>query len=316
MDQEPRAQGRVRLGAILTERGNFEADPRATIRTAQNAEAAGWDIVYMGGHVVLSSRSGEDGVADNPRAQHRPGQIPPDYRYLEPLSTLAVLAGATNTIRLGTAILIAPLYQPVLLAKMAATIDVLSGGRLELGVASSWQEDEYRALGADFVGRGQRMDDLIAACRALWGESPASYHGPTLDFDDVWCEPKPVQPGGIPMWFGGDLHPPGLARIARFGLGWYARRNPDVPAQVRRLKQAVADAGHDPEAMEMIFPLRPVFGADGYPDLDATMKPVPTMLEAGFTTFVTGAFAWMRTVEDGPEVFGRIEERFRQLGAR
>ncbi len=307
---------RVRLGAILTERHTLEAEPTATIEVAQHAEAAGWDIVYMGGHVILGSHSGDDGVAANPRAQHRPGQIPPAYPYLEPLTTLATLAGATRTIRLGTAILIAPLYQPVLLAKMAATIDVLSGGRLELGVASSWQEDEYRALGADFAGRGQRMDDLIEACRQLWSDSPASYHGPTLDFDDVWCEPKPVQPGGIPMWFGGDLHPPGLARIVRFGLGWYARRNPDVPAQVRRLKAALADAGRDPEVIDLIYPLRPVFGDDGRPDLDRTTETIPRMVEAGFTTFVTGAFAWLDRPGDAPELFGRIEDRFRTLGVR
>src|SRR5207247_7611606 len=110
-----------------------------------------------------------------------------DEPFPEPITTLALIAGATQRVRLVTAILIAPLRPPVLLAKQAATLHALSGGRLVLGVSTSWHAHEYAAVGVPFEERGQRLDDAVGAWRALWGPQPASYASASVAFDNIWC---------------------------------------------------------------------------------------------------------------------------------
>ncbi len=108
----------------------------------------------------------------------------------------------------------------MLLAKQAATLDVLSQGRLDLGVGTGWQREEYDAEGLDFARRGQLLTDTIAACKALWRDTPAALDTPTLSFRDIYCDPKPVQPGGVPLWIGGTLHKRNLDRLVRYGDAW------------------------------------------------------------------------------------------------
>src|SRR5581483_76077 len=135
----------------------------------------------------------------------------PDGAWLEPLTVLSVLAGRTRRIRLSTNILLAALRRPVVLAKACATLDVLSGGRLELGVGVGWQEEEYSAAGLDFHARGDLLDATLATCQGYWR------HGVV---DGVHCRPRPVQAGGVPVLVSGRLNQRVLARIGRFGAGW------------------------------------------------------------------------------------------------
>src|SRR4029450_7101545 len=187
---------RISLGVFGLER-LFGGDPRAMIEVAREAEAAGVDQINFTDHVVMSARTGRYPVGTFP--------LPPEYPWFEPLTMLAAIAGATSRIRLATGVLITPLRPAVLLAKIAATLDVVSGGRLDLGVGTGWQPEEYEASGIPFAGRTARMDDQLRACRVLWRDDPASFESATVRFAGIWSNPKPLQ-SPLALWFG--LAPP------------------------------------------------------------------------------------------------------------
>jgi probable F420-dependent oxidoreductase len=136
---------------------------------------------------------------------------------------------------------------PLLVAKTVATLDVLSGGRVILGIGAGWWEEEFRALGEQFARRGRRMDEQIEIVRALWRDGTAQHQGEFYDFDELACEPRPVQPGGPPIWVGG-MGPAGHRRAARVGDGWHALGSHDATllegfAEVERL---AVEAGREP----------------------------------------------------------------------
>ena len=192
----------------------------------RTADQAGFDRVVVSDHVVLG---------ENLEAYSRPelgglegGRQPtgPDGQWLEPLTVLSVLAGITNRVRLGTNILLAALRRPVVLAKATATLDVLSGGRLDLGVGVGWQREEYVAAGLEFERRGRLLDHTLEVCRALWSEAPASYDSSELSFEDVYCSPRPAGSSGIPLWISGTVNRRVARRLARFGAGWIPGARP------------------------------------------------------------------------------------------
>ena len=185
--------------------------------------------------------------------------VPPEAPWLEPLIVLAAVASATSRVRLATGILIAPLRPAVLLAKQAATLDVLSRGRLDLGVGTGWQREEYDAEGIDFAQRGALLSDTIAACKVLWSDTPAALDTPTLSFRDVYCEPKPLQAGGVPLWIGGSLHARNLERLVRWGDAWIPIMGAtidDIADGARRIADAWRAAGRDPAGLQVQAPLR------------------------------------------------------------
>ena len=173
---------------------------------------AGVDRVVVVDHVVMGPNTDAYNWGKFP--------TPPDAPWLEPMTVLAAMAAATTRVRLATGILIAPLRPAVLLAKQAATLDVLSQGRLDLGVGTGWQREEYDAEGLDFAARGQLLTDTLAACKALWRDTPAAIDTPSLSFTDVYCDPKPRQPDGVPLWIAGTLHARNLDRLVRYGDAW------------------------------------------------------------------------------------------------
>ena len=138
----------------------------------------------------------------------------PDEIWPEPLILLAGVATATSTIRLGTAVLIAPLRPAIVLAKMASTLDSMSRGRLDLGLGTGWMQEEFDAAGVPMPGRTQRLEDTLGACRALWTGKAASFHSETVSFDDLWCQPAPFVPGGPMVYPRRPAHP---GRGATFG---------------------------------------------------------------------------------------------------
>lgn len=149
----------------------------------------------------------------------------PDGAWLEPLTVLAAVAGRTTRVRLATGILIASLRRPAVLAKTAATIDAISGGRLDLGVGVGWQREEYEAAGLAFEGRGKLLDHTLAVLQTFWTEQAAGFSDDRLAFERIHQAPKPVQAGGVPIWVSGRLHGGRadnavLRRIVRFGSGW------------------------------------------------------------------------------------------------
>lgn len=210
---------------------------------------------------------------------------PPDGDWLEPLGVLTAVATATERIRLGTGILVAPLRPAVLLAKQVATLDVLSDGRVDLGVGTGWQRDEFDAAGVDFDRRGQLLTDTIAACRSLWRGGPSRIDTPSIAFDDVYCHPTPVQPR-LPVWFSGTLHERNVTRIVELGDGWIpimGATHDDIAAGARLLRERSRDAGRDPASLQVRCSLTPVRADDGSVDLDATRAQVTPLAAAGVT---------------------------------
>jgi probable F420-dependent oxidoreductase len=248
---------------------------------ATAAEEAGLDGVVVSDHVVM----GED-----LEAYGRPelggtigGRQPtgPDGYWLEPLTSLAVIAGATSRVRLGTNILLAALRRPVVLAKAAATLDVLSGGRLDLGVGVGWQREEYEAAGLEFGDRGRLLDHTLDVCRAMWGEQRASYSSEELSFDGIHAMPKPVAAGGVPIWVSGTLNQRVLARLARHGTGWipWGEAGHDLTSSIPVMRAGVAALGRDPDELGVVGAV--IVAPDA--DADRAMAGVPDLVAAGVT---------------------------------
>jgi probable F420-dependent oxidoreductase len=257
----------------------------AMVARTRALDAAGVDRFVIPDHVVFGERMEE--YARPEIGGQAGGRQPtgPDGHWLEPLTTLAFLAGQTNRIRLGTGILIAALRRPVVLAKTVATLDVLSGGRLDLGVGVGWQREEYEAAGLAFDGRGALLDHSLAVCQTLWRERRASFASPDLAFDAIHMMPKPVAPDGLTVWISGTVHPRIARRIARFGGGWipWGAAAVDTVAGIAQMRALLDEIGHDHSRLQVTANLPTVKGADGEPDLPATMAAVPALVAGGVT---------------------------------
>lgn len=170
----------------------------------------------------------------------------------DPLEWLSFAAAFSKTVRLGTSVLVLPQHSPVQLAKRLATLDQLSNGRMMAGVGLGWQEEEYAALNVPFARRGPRMDEYIAAMRALWTQSPASFEGEFVRFDRVHCDIKPAQQGGVPVIIGGSTEA-AAKRAGRVGDGFYPYviSPEELAARMRDLNAAALAAGRDPAAVEL-----------------------------------------------------------------
>jgi probable F420-dependent oxidoreductase len=203
---------------------------------------------------------------------------------------LGAVAAVTERVRLCTSIYIAPLRPAAAVAKMVATVDALSNGRMTLGVGAGWLEREFNALGMPFKGRFGRMEDTIRACKVLWTQAPASFHSPTVNFDGVWCLPQPVQPGGPPILIAGDPGGKMAARIAELGDGWIVRtgaikdpveESEKITHDIAEIRDAVREAGRDPD--QLIFQIGTLAKRDdqGRPDLDALHNQVRRYWDLG-----------------------------------
>ena len=182
--------------------------PEPAARVARAAEAAGFDSLWGGEHVVL------------PDPQEPPSPLAPGDRIIDPVVALAFLAGHTSRIRLGTGIIILPQRNPLVLAKELATLDVLSHGRLMVGIGVGYLEPEFRAVGAPFADRGRVTDEYLAAIRAIWTQPEPSYHGRFAAFERVQAHPQPVQKPTPPIVIGGHS-PAAFRRAVEQGHGWY-----------------------------------------------------------------------------------------------
>jgi probable F420-dependent oxidoreductase len=164
----------------------------------------------------------------------------------DPLELLAYFAAVTETVKLGTAVVVAPLHSPAVLAKRVATVDRLSGGRMMLGLGIGWQEAEYAAVGASFKDKGARLEECIGAMRALWADAPATYHGRFVHLDEVSALPQP-ESGRIPIHLAGNADA-AVARAGRLADGWfpYAITAEAFEQQADVLRSSAKEAGRDP----------------------------------------------------------------------
>lgn len=265
------------------------ADWRHLLAQARAADAAGVDRIFVSDHLVFGDDLGDYGRPE--RGGRAGGKQPtgPDGDWLEPLTVLAAMAAVTTNVRLATNVLVAPLRPAVLLAKTAATVDVLSHGRLELGVGIGWQEAEYRALGLDFTRRGRLLDELLAACRELWTAREAHFTGESIAFTGVHMMPKPTRPGGVPIWIGGGALRAVARRLAAHGDGWipWGATPGTFLDIVERMRPLVADAGGDLDRLRIAYSLTPAFTAAGAIDHAAMFAAVPSLLGRGVTDFRT-----------------------------
>lgn len=248
------------------------------------ADRAGIGKVVVSDHVAFGSAL--DDYANPTLGGTKGGRQPtgPDGDWLEPLTVLSVIAGMTTQVRLGTAILLAALRRPVVLAKSLATLDVLAGGRVDLGVGVGWQAAEYDAAGLDFSGRGRLLDHTLEVCQALWSGESIEYDAPELSFGPTQAMPRPAQAGGIPIWVSGTVNPRAMQRLATFGQGWipWGPAVGDVVSGIADMRKAVEDLGRDPRDIAVTGTL-PVVRTDDGVDLATTMRAAPALIEAGVT---------------------------------
>ncbi len=256
-------------------------------RQARLLDAAGVDRLVVSDHIVFGERLEEYGRPEIGGQAGGRQPTGPDGHWLEPLTTLAVLAGMTTQIRLGTNILIAALRRPAVLAKTAATLDVLSDGRLDLGVGVGWQREEYEAAGLSFGGRGRLLDHSLEVCQSLWREPRASYASPELQFEGIHMMPKPLQEGGVPIWVAGTVHTRVARRIVRFGSGWipWGAAASDVVSGITQMRAALDAIGHDASGLRVVGHLRTARIEAGEVDIERTMVAVPPLVAAGVTDF-------------------------------
>ena len=237
------------------------ADPATVTRVAQAGEALGYDYLTLTDHIVLPnlkvpgypySESGEF-FGDGPQRRH------------DQLTAAAYIAAKTQRIRLVLAVMVVPYRPAVLAAKMLATIDVLSDGRLTVGIGAGWLEAEFDAVAVTpFAARGAVTDEYIAAFRALWTEAAPRFAGKWVAFDEVLFEPKPVQQPHPPIWVGGESGP-ALRRAARLGDAWYPIGSnnrhlldtmPRYRAGVARLRRFTEEAGRDPAQVALTYRIK------------------------------------------------------------
>jgi probable F420-dependent oxidoreductase len=272
----------MRIGVTFpqTEIGN---DPIAIRDWAQAVEGLGYAHILVFDHVL--------GAARSTRPDWGESRYDSDTPFHEVFVLYGYLAALTSRVELVTGVVILPQRQTALVAKQAATLDLLSGGRLRLGVGVGWNPVEYESLNEDFGNRGARSEEQIAAMRALWSDTAITFQGRWHTIDNAGINPLPVQ-RPIPIWIGGMAEST-LKRVGRIGDGWFPLRPPDdeARAMLGRLHDYTRAAGRDPSTIgvEPSLPLRQVgeAGAADYiarwRDLGATHISINCM-GAGFTS--------------------------------
>lgn len=264
-----------------------EAPPdwNTLLETVRMYDRAGIDRISISDHVVMGEHI--DAYGNPATGGTTGGKQPtgPDGHWLEPLTTLSVIAGMTSRVRLGTGILLAALRRPVVLAKSAATLDTLSGGRLDLGVGVGWQREEYEAAGLDFGHRGRLLDHALEVCTELWTQQAADYSSEELSFTKIHMMPKPLQPGGVPIWVSGRIGPRVVDRICRFGLRWipWGDDAMELGRSIPEMRTRIEAAGLSSDGLQVVGNLRVVPTDDGAIDIDASLAGVPALVEAGAT---------------------------------
>lgn len=282
---------RMKFGIIFANTGPFSDGPAAAAM-ARAAEESGFESLWTVEHVVVPS--GYESTYPYDPSGKMPG--PEEMPIPDPLIWLSYVAGATSTIRLATGILIVPQRNPVVLAKEIATLDHLSGGRLELGIGVGWLEEEFDAIGVPFSERGQRTDDHVAAMRALWSGEKASHHSDFTDFTDCISLPKPVN-GSVPIHVGGHTDI-AARRAGRLGDGFFPGRGEleELSRGYDIARDTAKEHGRDPDAIE--------FTAGGMTIGGGAVDTVKGLADIGVDRVMVPAFAFWGDTADSLAKYG------------
>ena len=258
----------------------LDADAGANVRIAQRAEELGYDSVWASDHVVIPEK--------------RAGMFTDEFH--DPFMLLSSIAAGTSRIIVGTSVIILPYRNPLVTAKMAATLDVLSGGRLIFGVGPGWMREEFEALGVPFESRGRMTDEYMKVIKELWQSERPEFHGEFVDFSNVGFYPKPVQTPGPPVWVAGASRH-AVRRAALLGDGWQptAVSPGDVRAGMDEVRRIAAEAGRGLDGFTFSLRNRLRF-------TDDTEAPNPGIGAPAFT--LTGSVSRVRDyvaeyIEDG-----------------
>jgi probable F420-dependent oxidoreductase len=277
----------VKIGLHLPQWGDL-ASRSAVLAIAKAAEEAGLDSVWVADHIVYPTES-------QSTYPYRAKGLPfgPDEGFLEAVTQLAVVAGATETVELGTSVLVLPMREPLLAAKMFATLDVLSTGRVVIAVGAGWWREEFELVGAAFEGRGARMDEQLDILRAAWTSGEVGFSGKHYELPSAVSRPLPIRPGGPPVLIGGN-GPASWRRAATRGAGWHAVGL--APAElingqreIQRLAQAI---GRDPS--DLLFSTST---GTGRTPAD-TVRRIETLEDAGIRQVVLNLPARSPTLSD------------------
>jgi probable F420-dependent oxidoreductase len=236
----------------------------------------GIDIISLPEHVVM----GEDlsGYPYNPRV------FIADTEFYEPMVLMGMLAGRTSRIILSTGVLLLPLRPATLIAKQIATLDVLSGGRVQMGMGVGWQKAEYDFQGLPWDGRFGRMMETIEACRLLWSECPATYHGKYVNFDRAYSKPFPVQGANLPILLGVSSSDINLDRVAKSCEGWAPLdlSDDELRRATAKIRERMVAYGRDPNTFRLKLTL-PALQVDGKANLDASLAELQRYADLGCT---------------------------------
>lgn len=292
-----RATGRKWLGMRFGINLN-SIESEQLVPVARAAEEAGFESVWLGEHIILP----RDLRSPHPSGS-RPAMAAARYFHHEVLTALACVAASTSELRVGTGVCLVPLRDPFNLARAAATVDRLSGGRLLLGVGLGWAREEYDILGIDWRTRGARLDEAVELLRELWSADTPEFHGDFYACPPSGFEPKPVQPGGVPVLVGAYSEA-GFRRAARLGDGFFGSAGDPETAltQLSAVQSALESAGRNADGFDLTT------------GLGATLSPagVERMERAGYTRIQAG-------ILPGDDPFGelrRLRERFGSLMTR
>jgi probable F420-dependent oxidoreductase len=246
----------MKAGISFANSGPFSRPDRFA-QLAREAEEFGFESLWTVEHVIIPQ-------PHMPYPGSKDGQMPggDTVAIPDPLIPLAYAAAITSKIKLATGVVILPQHHPLYLAKQLASLDVLSHGRVILGIGSGWMKEEFESVDVDFHTRGARTDEAIQAMRALWGATPASFHGKHFHFHDVKSLPKPAQASGVPIHIGGHSGP-AARRAGRYGDGFFPTiAQPDKLKEIfARVHDEAQKAGRNPAAIE--------FTAMAAPKIDA-----------------------------------------------
>jgi probable F420-dependent oxidoreductase len=276
----------MKLGFSLPVAGAW-ATPDNQVRVAREAERLGYHSLWVLQRLLYPVKPQND-------YPPMPGRAWPDCfeSVADPVVSLAFVAGATSRIRLGTSVLVMPYYTPVVLAKQLATLDRVSGGRLDVGLGVGWSRDEYDAVGVPYDKRGRRADEFLRCLKAIWTEDPVEFHGEFYRVPRAAVRPRPVQVPHPPITVGG-YGSAAVRRAATFGDGFSGGNMPldRVAPLVRELRMAAERAGRDPGRLPVVcrgtfHPFdtpqgpsrRPLFGS-----LDEIREDVRRYAELGLT---------------------------------
>ena len=316
----------MKYGFTMPGRGPLATPERLGI-VARKGEEFGFDALLTGDHILVPKN------ISSPYPYTEGGEFPGSSsgESMEQITLLSYIAGQTSKIRLVTSVLIVPHRNPLIAAKSLATLDVLSGGRLVVGVGVGWMREEFEALGLPpFEERGAVTDEYIRAFKALWTEDDPHFEGKYISFDDITFLPKPVQKPHPPIWVGGESRP-ALRRAAELADGWYPLgSNPTFPmgttdelqSGLDRLAQYAQRFDRDPKTIETIYRThrfeltKDAGGADRLTfvgDADQIAGDIRRYQDMGVTTMI---WDFLRQTDDLDQMLGLMEDFSNQVWPR